>query len=62
MTLLTAMPSAFPLGDDALLVDVGSGVGKLLLATVLMSPAKVCPFYPLIVRRRAYKGMGLGLV
>ena len=56
------MPSAFPLGDDALLVDVGSGVGKLLLATVLMSPAKVCPFYPLSVRRRAYKGLGLGLV
>ena len=41
VTLLTAMPASFPLGEDALFVDVGSGVGKLLLATVLLSPATV---------------------
>jgi len=40
VTLLTAIPSSFPLDKDALLVDVGSGVGKLLLAAVLLSPAK----------------------
>ena len=38
--LLHGIPEAHPLDEAALLVDVGSGVGKLLMATVLLTPAR----------------------
>ena len=38
--LLTGWPAAHPLDDGATLLDVGSGAGKLLIATALLTPAR----------------------
>ena len=40
MQLLTGLPSAHPLTAASRLVDVGSGVGKLLIAAALLTPAR----------------------